>query len=206
MLVTPLAHIDAIDRSELNRFLTAWGHRMGPYTRPSYAIEAHHALFCGGEPVAVTAAGETVREVVGQTGIRRDQCGHVAVNLFRACKASERAKVYRGGQRGNGSYRGMAYDRKQWAMDNLCRALGEHAGILGISWGWGTDDKQPMHRDVLYVDLPTGQVSFHTAGRGKGPDYLHQWDGVPGQGPDRVCRWVARVLAQEPLAASEPPL
>ncbi len=83
MILAPLAHIDAIDRSEANRLLVAWGHRMGPVTRPAFAIDAHHALFQHGEPVAVTMAGETVREVVGQTGIRRDQC----VELMRLCAA-----------------------------------------------------------------------------------------------------------------------
>lgn len=56
---------------------------MGAYTRPKYAIEAHHALFERGEPVAVTAAGETVREVVGQTRIGRTRC----VELVRLCAA-----------------------------------------------------------------------------------------------------------------------
>lgn len=81
MLVSPLASIDSIDRDTLNECLVAWGHRMGPYTRPKFAIEAHHALFQDGVPVAVAAAGETAREVVGQTGIRRDQC----VELIRLC-------------------------------------------------------------------------------------------------------------------------
>lgn len=83
MLVAPIAHVEAIDRSELNRLLEAWEHRMGLLTRPCYAIEAHHALFQNGEPVAVTAAGDTVREVIGQTGIRRDE----AVELIRLCAA-----------------------------------------------------------------------------------------------------------------------
>lgn len=83
MLIAPIAHIEAIDRAELNRLLTAWGHRMGPMIRPRYAIEAHHALFEHGRPVAVTSAGDTVREVVGQTGIRRGQC----VELTRLCAA-----------------------------------------------------------------------------------------------------------------------
>lgn len=81
MLIAPVAHIEAIDRADLNRLLVAWGHRMGPMTRPNYAIEAHHALFHNGSPVAVAAAGETVREVVGQTGIRREEC----VELMRLC-------------------------------------------------------------------------------------------------------------------------
>lgn len=83
MLVAPIAHLEAIDRSELNRLLVAWGHRMGPYTRPAYTIEAHHALFHAGAAVAVTAAGDTVREVIGQTGIRREE----AIELVRLCAA-----------------------------------------------------------------------------------------------------------------------
>lgn len=120
--------------------------------------------------------------------------GGLAVNLFRAQKASERAKVYRGGERGRGSYRAMAYDRKQWAINNLCEALEAHAAPLGLAWGWGVDEKQPYHRHVLYVELPTGQVSFHTAEPGAGPDHARPWDGVPGQSTDRILRWIARIL------------
>lgn len=81
MLFVPIQHIEAIDRSDLNRLLVRWGHRMGPYARPRYAIEAHHCMFAHGEPVAVTAAGETARERVGATGIRRVDC----VELVRLC-------------------------------------------------------------------------------------------------------------------------
>lgn len=83
MIAAPIAHLEAIDRSTLNRLLDEWGHRMGAYTRPRFAIEAHHALFEHGRPIAVTAAGETVREVVGSTGIRRED----AVELVRLCAA-----------------------------------------------------------------------------------------------------------------------
>ena len=83
MLIAPILHVEAIDRGHLNRLLTAWGHRMGPLNRPAYAIDACHALLHNGVPVAVTAASDTVREVVGQTGIRRDQC----VELARLCAA-----------------------------------------------------------------------------------------------------------------------
>jgi len=73
--------------------------------------------------------------------------------------------------------------------------LDEHGADLGIiTWGWGVDGKQEYHRDVLYVDLPTGQVSFHQSGRGKGPDYLGEWDGNTGVGPQRACLWAARLL------------
>lgn len=114
--------------------------------------------------------------------------GKIAVNLFRAQKASERAKVYRRG------YARVAYDKKQWAIDNLCRALDAHAVALGIEWGWGEDAKQPIHRFVLYVELPTGQVSFHTSARSAGPDHMHGWDERPGMGPERICRWAASLL------------
>ena len=80
-LVAPIAHIEAIERADLNRLLVVWGHRMGAYTRPTYSFEAHHALFHHGEPIAVVAAGECVRETIGQTGIRRDE----AVELVRLC-------------------------------------------------------------------------------------------------------------------------
>lgn len=121
--------------------------------------------------------------------------GHVAMNLFRAHKASSRAKVYRG--RG---YRGAAYDRKQWSIDNATAILGEHAVKLGIRWGWKVDPKQAYHRWVIYVDLPTGQVSFHTSERGIGPDYLGEWDGCRDQGPTRICQYVQQVLAVEAMA------
>jgi hypothetical protein len=119
--------------------------------------------------------------------------GVVAANVFRACKNSERAKKYRGGN-ARGRYRDQAYERKSWAIDNLARTLERHAADLGIRWGWGIDAKQEYHRDVLYVELPSGQVSFHTAPRGPGPDYSGQWDGVKGAGPSRACSYVRRVL------------
>lgn len=98
--------------------------------------------------------------------------GQVAVNLFRASKCSARAKVYRGG-----GYKGAAYDRKQWSVDNLCKILNEHGATLGIRFGWKQDPEQEYHDWVLYVDLPQGQVSFHAASRGAGPDYPSDWDG-----------------------------
>src|SRR5689334_7177425 len=69
-------------------------------------------------------------EAIGPIGV-------VAVNLFRACKTSGRAKVYRGRH-----YKGAAYDTKQWSMENLARVLSDHCEALGIVWGWGLDEKQ----------------------------------------------------------------
>ena len=87
--------------------------------------------------------------------------GAIALNLFRAQKNSERAKKYRGGN-SRGRYRDQAYDRKAWAMGNLAQALTAHAQSIALSWGWGIDAEQAYHTVVLYIDLPTGQVSFHT--------------------------------------------
>lgn len=115
--------------------------------------------------------------------------GVIALNLFRAHKASARAKLYRGGVRGRGSFRSMAYERKQYGIDNLAAALSSHAEAL--AWGWAEDPKQEFHRWVLYVELPTGQVSFHTADRGDGPDFVGHWDGIKEQGSIRICRWIA---------------
>lgn len=118
------------------------------------------------------------------------RAGAIAVNLLRAAKTSERAKLYRG--RG---YRGAAYDTKNWAIDNLCRLLADHAAAAGVrAWGWAIDPAQAYHRHVLYVDLPTGQVSFHGAIRGAGPDYPLPWDGKRGVAADRIVRWAAGLL------------
>jgi hypothetical protein len=126
--------------------------------------------------------------------------GMVAVNLFRACKASERAKVYRGG-----GYRGMAYDKKDWSLGNLCKALAawtvQPDYPMQLRWGWGIDarlqERGDPHHHVLYVDLPTGQVSFHTDRRGAGPDYPGSWDGMPRQSAERICRWCAQLFVSE---------
>lgn len=123
--------------------------------------------------------------------------GVVALNLFRAQKCSARAKKYRGGIRGKGSYKDMAYDRKQWSMGNLCQVLGEHAEALGITWGWKVDSAQSYHCWVLYVEIPTGQVSFHTDRRGHGPDYPGDWDGQRDVCAGRICDWCERLLEHE---------
>lgn len=123
--------------------------------------------------------------------------GVVATNLFRAQKCSARAKDYRGGN-ARGSYRDQAYQRKQWSMDNLGKALAQHDARLGIAWGWKRDPAQAYHVWVLYIDLPdVGQVSFHTDRRGTGPDYAGAWDGVRGASPDRILRWIAGIETSE---------
>ena len=127
---------------------------------------------------------------------QRGPIGIVCVNLFRAQKCSARAKVYRGGIRGQGSYRGLAYDRKNWSMQNLCRVLMKEALALGIAWGWKRDPAQQYHDWVLYVDLPTGQVSFHAAAHGEGPLYRGDWDGEH-KSAERILAFCEQVYSQE---------
>lgn len=118
--------------------------------------------------------------------------GVVALNLFRACKASERAKDYRGRK-----FKVAAYEKKQWSMGLLCEAL-QAQPVDGISFGWGIDERMRAadapHFHVLYVDTWCGQISFHTDVRGTGPAYTGQWDGVKDVSAKRACELVAQVL------------
>lgn len=95
--------------------------------------------------------------------------GLIAAQLFRAQKASSRAKEYRG------DYVGYAYDRKGEYLERLCNLLAKQDDL---SWGWGTDNQMDEFgpRWILYIDLPQGQVSFHNYARFAGPDYLKEWD------------------------------
>jgi len=124
---------------------------------------------------------------------KRGPLGLVAINLFRASKCSARAKVYRGGVRGMGSFRSMAYERKNWSMNQLVAVLAKHASTLGITYGWKYDPAQPVHSWVLYVDLPQGQVSFHTGHRGEGPNYAGKWDGSHASA-DRIIAFCDQVF------------
>lgn len=121
--------------------------------------------------------------------------GVIAINLFRAQKSSARAKVYRGGIRGQGSYRGMAYDKKAWSLAQLCTTLQQSASECGAEYGWKRDPASPMVPWVLYVDLPEGfgQVSFHALERGPGPDYPGEWDGKRASA-ERICAFCDSVL------------
>ncbi len=100
--------------------------------------------------------------------------GQLAVALFRAQKRSTAAKRYKG--RG---YTRAAYDVKNWSLSEVCRILTEANGETEnlIAWGWKHDPKTPAYEWVLYVELPQGQVSFHSPDRLAGPEYPNEWDG-----------------------------
>jgi hypothetical protein len=119
--------------------------------------------------------------------------GLVAMNLFRARKCSERAKKYRGGN-AHGRFKAQAYERKQWSMGLLCEVLAQHGEALGFRWGWREDPRQHYVPWVLYVDIPQGQVSFHSPARGGGPDYTRPWDGQIDASPDRIIWFCNAVL------------
>ena len=127
--------------------------------------------------------------------------GVIAMNLFRAQKTSSRAKAYRGRQ-----FKQASYGTKNFSLDQLCAAL-EKAPGWGV-WGWARDPNTPGFEWVLYVDLPTGQVSFHSAVRGRGQDYSLPWDGIRDGSERRILEWCDSLLlavAQDssPLAFSE---
>lgn len=116
--------------------------------------------------------------------------GEIAVNLIRAHKTSSRAKLYR---RGPG-HKTASYDRKDWSLSNLATLLGTHGDEMGIRWGWAKDKTREFHNIILYVDLPTGQVSFHTGTRREGPDYPGEWDRVRDVGAYRICAWTSSLF------------
>lgn len=145
-----------------------------------------------GSDGALTKAYYAALETQGPIGI-------VAVNLFRAQKCSARAKVYRGGIRGVGRFKDLAYQRKGWSLENLSKVLGEHGAALGIAFGWGKDPGQEWNPHVLYIDLPIiGQVSFHSPARYEGPDYSGAWDGSH-QSESRVVEFCERVYRLAPV-------
>lgn len=104
--------------------------------------------------------------------------GVVAVYLFRAQKASTRARQYHGGIVGIGSYRDLAYQKKNESIRELCAALERFAEDLLIPYGWKLDTNERFAPWVLYIELPQGQVSFHAMERGHGPEYTAELDGV----------------------------
>lgn len=116
--------------------------------------------------------------------------GVIAMNLFRAHKASTRAKQYRG------RAIHQAYDKKDYSLDQLLQILTQHGDALRIRFGWLYDAKAINFEHTLYVDLPTGQVSFHTHARGTGPDYSGEWDGAK-LSAQRIIAWCDRLHGLE---------
>jgi hypothetical protein len=120
--------------------------------------------------------------------------GIIAAYLFRAQKASTLAKKYRGGVRGVASYRSLAYNRKNDALVELVSTLRTFGDREGIAWGWQSDPNQPIAPYILYIDLPTGQCSFHSEQRLTGPDYPGDWDGLH-RSAEHILDWCEQLVA-----------
>ena len=128
---------------------------------------------------------------------KKGQLGRIAAELFRIQKASSRAKDYRGGVSTSGysrSYRDLAYDRKNLILRRLCDLL--YSENCGLCWGWGMDTGQRFAKHVLYLDLPQGQVSFHSTERYLGDNYAGIWDGQHVS-EERVLEFCEAVTGQE---------
>lgn len=119
--------------------------------------------------------------------------GAVAAALFRCQKASRRAKAYRG------EYSDLSYQRKAEALDKVCDLLSENENF---KWGWKHDPAQDYASWVLYVDLPQGQVSFHSPHRGSGPNYEGDWDRQRAS-EDRILAYCDELLEGDRVLAAD---
>lgn len=138
---------------------------------------------------------------------RRGPIGEFAANLLRAQKASTRAKRYRGGISGVGSFSDLAYQKKGESLIRLCDWLLEHnvqGGVMRyagdtemLRWGWKIDPREQHAKWVLYIDLPHGQVSFHSTERFGGPDYPAEFDGSHASA-ERICSFCDFVFMNPP--------
>ncbi|MEQ8667583.1 MAG: hypothetical protein RIC12_00335 [Pirellulales bacterium] len=126
--------------------------------------------------------------------------GRVAAQLFRSQKTSSRAKKYRGGL-ATISYSELSYRRKGDSLEKLCELLKEDS--LDMDWGGAWDPDQDYAPYILYVDLPQGQISFHSISRFSGPDYSTPWDGKHAS-EDRIVEFAQTVVDGAQSVASVP--
>ena len=64
------------------------------------------------------------------------------------------------------------------------------------------DESESFAPHVLYVDLPTGQVSWHCTMRGSGPDYGDDWDGMH-LSESRILEFAESLFPAEDISGSE---
>ncbi|MBL6852365.1 MAG: hypothetical protein ISS15_05430 [Alphaproteobacteria bacterium] len=117
--------------------------------------------------------------------------GFVASNLFRACKCSERAKDYR-----RGSQKREAYRRKQWSLDNLdgvrcCSNMAQRSGSSGA--GRPIRRRNSTSKCSMSSSRPA-RLAFTPRRAATARIFVGAWDGVRGEAPERICRWVVQVL------------
>ena len=84
------------------------------------------------------------------------QRGRIAAQLFRAQKASSRAKVYRGGIRdewgGVIRYKDLAYEKKEKELIGLTRGVLK-ADSQGLRWGWKPDPPHGVTPNSSYTPI-----------------------------------------------------
>lgn len=140
--------------------------------------------------------------------------GRLLRALDRAQGANERAKArsangihfhgYSGGRFRRANYRSSRAAR---ARDYAAKeqAIGEATGLAsagGVKFGWARSDDAGVPW-VVYFEIPTGQVSFHSPTRGVGPDYDSEWDGAPDMTRMRLDAAIQAVLNPESLFDSK---
>lgn len=128
-------------------------------------------------PQEVSAASDPVATKALYT--RLEACGpagQVALNLFRAHRCITQAQNCENGYQHSTTISRKAYERKDWALLLLCRALMNHSLELRIPWGWCCDSRDRRAPWTLRVDLPQGQVIFRNPRRLTGYDYIGRRD------------------------------
>lgn len=111
--------------------------------------------------------------------------GLIAELLLRLVVATERRRPHKLARDD------IASHRRRQVIDGLCRAL---LVDMRLRWGWKTDPSRVFDDQLLYVDLPTGQVHFRDSRRGPGPEYAAEWDGTNDAGR-RVRRFAEAVAS-----------
>ena len=161
-LLPPLVSFDAIEVAQLNFYLEAWQHKMGPLNRPRFGtFGGAYALMSHGQPVAVVAhekmiAAETCGlsreeafELARVCAVRPHLC-RVAVRLWREFVFPSAARV--GGFTWAISYqdrvqhRGDLYRHDGWVRLGHTSSGTDQRGREGVRkgrrktvWGWTGD-------------------------------------------------------------------
>lgn len=137
--------------------------------------------------------GEVTKDYYAQLD-SRGPAGQLATALFRAQKRSTAAKRYRGGK-----FRRAAYDVKNWSLSEVCRILSS-GNLPDCRWGWKIDrameERGDPHHWVLYIDITSGQCSFHSSVHLEGPEYPGEWDGTR-LSKERILAYCDEVMKHE---------
>lgn len=178
LLIDPFISFDTIEREEMNKYLVAWEHQMGPIERPEYRRPLDFVLREHGEPVAVIASDTLIRDTC-------DFTRNEAFELSRLCAAPSRHGLCSMTMK---LWRHFAYPviAKAWktpwviSYQDAARHTGtlyrfDHWLILGYStsgtdprarpgttsvrrkviWGWNADAAAMADRRAIEIKKPT---------------------------------------------------